>query len=259
MERALTDQRVLITAGASGLGRAMSEGFLAAGARVHVCDIDPEALSLCQTDLPDLSCSLADVALPDEVERLFADADSALGGLDVLVNNAGIAGPTALAEDCRPKDWTRTLAVNLDGAFLCIRQAIPRLKQAGGGVILNMSSTAGLHGCPQRAPYVASKWALIGLTKTLAMELGPHGIRVNALCPGSVEGPRIDRVIAADAASRGVAPEEVRRQYQRQASLRSFVTAEDVVQAAVFLCGPAGRRVSGQAIAVDGHTETLSL
>ncbi|MEM7226529.1 MAG: SDR family oxidoreductase [Pseudomonadota bacterium] len=259
MSHGLTDKRVLITAGASGLGRAMAAAFLAAGARVHICDLDKTTLSACQETMRGLTTSQIDVAEHEAVERLFVDAEAALGGLDVLINNAGIAGPTALAEDCSPPDWSRTLEVNLNGAFFCARQAIPLLKLAGGGVILNMSSTAGLHGCPQRAPYVASKWALIGLTKTLAMELGSFGIRVNAICPGSVEGPRIERVIAADAASRDRTPEEIRMHYQSQTSLRCFVSAEDVAATALFLASPAGRRISGQAVSVDGHTESLSL
>ena len=255
----LADKRVLITAGASGLGRAMAEAFLSAGARVHICDLDAAALAACRDALPSLTASRTDVASAEQVAGLFAEAEATLGGLDVLINNAGIAGPTAPAEDCTPDDWTRTLQVNLNGAFFCARQAIPLLKQAETGVLLNMSSSAGLHGCPLRAPYVASKWALIGLTKTLAMELGPFGIRVNAICPGSVEGPRIERVIAADAANRGRTPEEIRQLYQSQTSLRCFIGAEDVAQTALFLASPAGRRISGQTVAVDGHTESLSL
>ena len=264
MGQGLTDKRVLITAGASGLGRAMTEAFLGAGARVHICDLDEAALADCRDALPGLSTSRTDVASPEQVASLFVEAEAALGGLDVLINNAGVAGPTAPAEDCAPEDWSRTISVNLDGAFFCARQAIPLpkqagLKQAGGGVMLNMSSITGLHGCPLRAPYVASKWALIGLTKTLAMELGPFGVRVNAICPGSVEGPRIERVIAADAASRGRPIEDIRRLYQGQSSLRCFIGAEDVAATALFLASPAGRRISGQAVAVDGHTESLSL
>ena len=161
-------------------------------------------------------------------------------------------------EDCAPEDWRRTLAVGLDGTFYCLRRAVPLLKRAGGGSIVNISSTAGLMGYPLRAPYTAAKWAVVGLTKSLAAELGPFSIRANAICPGSVDGPRMDRVIAAEAAARGVAPEQVRESYLRQTSLRTFIAAEDITNMALFLCAEEGRHISGQALAVDGHTESLS-
>jgi NAD(P)-dependent dehydrogenase (short-subunit alcohol dehydrogenase family) len=176
----------------------------------------------------------------------------------VLVNNAGIAGPAGPTEDCDIDAWRQTLAVNLDGAFHCLRHAIPLLKETGAGSIVNIASTAGLYGYPLRAPYVASKWALIGLTKTLAIELGPHGIRANAVCPGSIDGPRMDRVIAAEAAARSVSQASVREAYTRQTSLRCFIDAADIADMVLFLCSDAGARINGQAMAVDGHTESLS-
>jgi NAD(P)-dependent dehydrogenase (short-subunit alcohol dehydrogenase family) len=148
--------------------------------------------------------------------------------------------------------------VNLDGAFYCLRHAIPLIKAAGAGSIVNLSSTAGLFGYPLRAPYVASKWALVGLTKTLAIELGPFGIRANAVCPGSIDGPRMDRVIAAEAAARGTSEAVVREAYMRQTSLRSFIDASDVAEMVLFLCSDAGAKITGQAMAIDGHTESLS-
>jgi NAD(P)-dependent dehydrogenase (short-subunit alcohol dehydrogenase family) len=207
-------------------------------------------------------CDVSDAA---SVERFFAwiaEDLRATGaeGIDLLVNNAGIAGPTARLEDQPIAAWNATIDVNLNGMFLMTRSAIPLLRErAPGSAIITMSSTAGLFGCPLRGPYVASKWALIGLTKTLAMELGPEGIRANAICPGSVEGPRIDRVIAADAAERGLTTDEVEREYKRQTSLRTFATREDVTAMVRYLMSPAGARISGQAIAIDGHTEGLSL
>jgi NAD(P)-dependent dehydrogenase (short-subunit alcohol dehydrogenase family) len=258
MADGLTNLRVIITAGGAGIGRAIARAFHAAGARVHICDVDTAALGDAQAELPGLGVSEADVSDPDQVDRLFDAALDALGGLDVLVNNAGIAGPTALLEDCETADWRRTLAINLDGQFYCLRRAIPALKAAGGGVIVNIASTAGLFGYPRRAPYVASKWAVVGLTKSLAIELGPSGIRVNAICPGSIEGPRMDRVIAAEAAATGCSEEEVRQAYVRNTSMRCFIDAEDVANMAVFLCTPAAAKVSGQALAVDGHTEGLA-
>jgi NAD(P)-dependent dehydrogenase (short-subunit alcohol dehydrogenase family) len=175
-----------------------------------------------------------------------------------MVNNAGIAGPTAAIEDIAIEDWRRTLAIDLDGVFYCLRRAVPLLKQAGGGSIVNLSSTAGLFGFPQRAPYVASKWAIVGLTKTLAMELGPFGIRANAICPGPVEGPRIERVISAAAESQGVDPEVVRKGLTGNISMRTFVSAQDIANMALFVCTDLGRNISGQALAVDGHTESLT-
>ncbi len=258
MADGLTNTRVIITAGGAGIGRATARAFHAAGARVHICDVDAATLADAQAELPGLSVSEADVSDPDQVDRLFDAALDALGGLDVLVNNAGIAGPTALLEDCEPAEWRRTLAVNLDGQFYCLRRAIPALKAAGGGAIVNLASTAGLYGYPRRGPYVASKWAVVGLTKSLAIELGPSGIRVNAICPGSIEGPRMDRVIAAEAAATGSSEEEVRQAYMRNTSMRCFIDAEDIANMAVFLCSPAGAKVSGQALAVDGHTESLA-
>ena len=258
MAAGLEDKRILITAGGAGIGRAIADAFCAAGARVHVCDIEPEALADAQEHWPDLGTTLADVADPVQVDALFEEASAHLGGLDFMVNNAGIAGPTAAVEDCAIEDWRRTLAVNLDATFYCARRAIPALKAAGGGGIVNMSSSAGLFGYALRSPYVAAKWAIIGFTKTLAMELGPHGIRANAICPGPVAGPRMDRVIAAQAAARGVPEQEVRDTYTRHVSLRTFIAPEDIANAAVFLCSPAGAKISGQAFPVDGHTESLS-
>lgn len=258
MADGLTNSRVIITAGGAGIGRAIARAFHAAGARIHICDVDAATLADAQAELPGLGVSEADVSDPDQVDRLFDAALGALGGLDVLVNNAGIAGPTALLEDCEPAEWRRTLAINLDGQFYCLRRAIPALKAAGGGAIVNLASTAGLYGYPRRGPYVASKWAIVGLTKSLAIELGPSGIRVNAICPGSIEGPRMDRVIAAEAAATGSSEEEVRQAYMRNTSMRCFIDAEDIANMAVFLCSPAGAKVSGQALAVDGHTESLA-
>ena len=254
----LSNARVLITAAGAGIGRAIATAFHRAGARVHICDLDRDALDDAAAALPGIGTTLADVASPGDVDRLFGEALAGLGGLDVLVNNAGIAGPTAALEDIDPADWRRVLTVNLDSQFYCLRRAIPALKAAGGGSVVNLSSTAGLFGYPWRAPYVAAKWAVIGLTKTMAMELGPHGIRVNAICPGCVDGPRMDRVIAAQAAAAGASDQEVRESYIRQTSLRTFVDAEDIANMVLFLCGPAGAKISGQALAVDGHTQSLS-
>lgn len=251
--------RVIVTAAGSGIGRTIARAFLDAGARVHVCDLDDSLLEAFRKGAPGLGTTRADVADPDQVDRLFDDAVGHLGGLDVLVNNAGIAGPVGPIETINPEGWNRAIAVNLTGHFLCARRAVPLIRQAGGGSIVNIASTAGLYGCPNRAPYASSKWGVIGLTKTLAMELGTSGIRVNAICPGSVAGERIEHVIRAESQARGVSADEVRESYLRQSSMRTFVEGEDVANLVLFICSKRGSKISGQALPVDGHTEALTV
>jgi NAD(P)-dependent dehydrogenase (short-subunit alcohol dehydrogenase family) len=246
--------RVLITAGAAGIGRVMAETFVAHGARVHVCDIDEKALASVGTPL---TGSRADVSDLSQVERLFEDVRKNLGGLDVLVNNAGIAGPTAKVEDIRPEDWERCIAVDLNGMFYCTRKAMPMLKAAGGGSIVNLSSAAGRHGFPQRTPYAAAKWGVVGFTKSLAVEAGPDKVRANAILPGLVEGERIDRVIDAKAKALGVPSEEFRERLLATTSMRSMVSAQDIANMALFLCTKAGEHITGQAIPVDADVRYL--
>lgn len=257
--KGIAGKRVFLSAAAAGIGRATADRFLQAGAHVCLCDIDEAALARLEGSRDRLTVVRADVADPGQLESAFLTVARDLGGLDVLVNNAGISGPTANTESISPAEWQRTIDVNLNGAFYCSRLAIPLLKASGGGSIINIGSTAGLHGYPLRAPYAASKWALIGLTKTLAMELGPHGIRVNAVCPGSVEGPRIDGVHAAKAAARGVSVEEIREAFRQKSSLRTLIAPDDVAETILFLCSDSAARISGQALAVDGHTETMRM
>ncbi len=178
--------------------------------------------------------------------------------LDLLMNNAGVAGPQQPVEEIAVEAWQQTLNTDLSSMFYLTRLAIPTMKAQRGGLILNMSSSAGRYGCPNRSPYVAAKWAAIGLAQTWAMELGPWNIRVNALCPGSVGGERIERVIQKDAEERGVDPDAIRTVYQRQSSLRAFASAEDIAAMVCFLAGPGGRMISGQTIGIDGHTESLA-
>ncbi|MBL4629656.1 MAG: SDR family oxidoreductase [Paraglaciecola sp.] len=249
---------VLVTAGANGIGRRIAEKFLGYGCKVHVCDIDKKVIADFLEANPTATASVADVANVSQVEQMFVDLMTHYQHLDVLVNNAGIAGPTALVEDIDPQDWAHTINVDLNGQFHCTKFAVPLLKKNGSGSIINISSNAAFFGFPMRSPYTASKWALIGLTKTWAMELGPHNIRVNALCPGSVSGERIDNVIRLDAAKRGVTPDVVRDVYAEQSSLRIFVSPDDVANMAVFLCSELGASLSGQAIGIDGYTEHLS-
>ena len=257
MEISVSGLKVLITASATGIGFAVAKAFLESGAEVHICDINSEKLETCTQSLPGAGITCADVSDPAEVDKLFEEVASQLNGLDVLINNAGIAGPTAPVEDVDPQDWERTMAVNINGQFYCARRAVPLLKDAGGGSIINMSSSAGLLGYPMRSPYAASKWAVIGLTKTMAMELGEFGIRVNAVCPNAVEGPRMDAVIAAEAKAKGISEADVYKDLVQGTSMRTFVTTYDISSMILFLCSNAGSRISGQALSVDGFTETL--
>jgi NAD(P)-dependent dehydrogenase (short-subunit alcohol dehydrogenase family) len=257
MDLRLEGARVVVTAGGSGIGLATALAFQREGARVHVCDIEPSHLVELRTLAPQITSSLCDVSDPGAVSALFADALAALGGLDALVNNAGIAGPTAPAAEVELADWQRTLAVNLTGQFLCAKRAIPLLKASGNASIANLSSAAGRFGFPNRTPYAASKWGVIGFTKSLAIELGAFGIRVNAICPGAVAGARIDSVFAAKAALRGVAAEVVRDEALAKTSLHRLVTAEDIANAIVYLASPLGRNISGHALPVDADTHAL--
>lgn len=257
MELLCQGQRAVVTAAATGIGRVITETLVANGAQVYICDVNESALVACQRALPTVGGLKADVADAAQVDRLFEAALSHLGGIDLLVNNAGIAGPTAPVEEITLEQWNETLAVNITGQFLCTRRATPHLKAAGGGLIVNLSSAAGLFGFPNRTPYAAAKWAVIGFTKSLAMELGPYNIRVNAICPGIVEGERQDRVIAAKAQAEGRTVEAVRTQITRQNSMGTFVQAQDIANMVLFLASAAGNKISGQALSVDGHTETL--
>jgi NAD(P)-dependent dehydrogenase (short-subunit alcohol dehydrogenase family) len=257
MRISVKEKRVLITAGASGIGYAFAKAFVENGARVHICDISEILLAGCKKTLPDVGATLADIADPAQVDRLFEEALLHLGGLDVLINNAGIAGPTAAVEEVTPAEWDRTMAININGQFYCARRAVPHIKAAGGGFIINMSSSAGILGYPLRSPYAASKWAVIGLTKTMAMELGETGIRVNAICPNAVEGPRMDAVITAEAQAKGISEKEVYDRLVAGTSMRTFVSTDDVVNLVLFICSEAGSKISGQALSVDGYTETL--
>ena len=217
MDLRLDGKRVILTAGAAGIGRVTLKTFVDAGAEVFVCDVDDDALNEVRTSFQNVGVMHADVANPDDVDRLFDTALERLGGLDILLNNAGIAGPTAAVEDVDLDDWRQTLDINITGQFLCAKRAVPHIKAAGGGSIVNLSSAAGRFGFPLRTPYAASKWAVVGFTKSLAIELGPSKIRVNAICPGAVAGDRINRVIAAKAEARGVPFEEMYQHYANTA------------------------------------------
>jgi NAD(P)-dependent dehydrogenase (short-subunit alcohol dehydrogenase family) len=257
MDMTMQGKRAVVTAGASGIGLAIARTFHAAGAQVHVCDVDGKAIASFLAELSGASATLADVADAAQVDAMFADLAARWGSLDVLVNNAGIAGPTQRVEDIDAQEWYRTIAVNLHGAFHCTRRAVPLIRAAGGGSIINLSSAAGRLGFPLRTPYSASKWAIVGLTQSLAMELGPHHIRVNAILPGLVAGERIERVIAAKAKALGISEAEQRERMLSKVSLRRMVSAQDVANMALFVASPAGENVSGQSLSVCGNTEHI--
>jgi NAD(P)-dependent dehydrogenase (short-subunit alcohol dehydrogenase family) len=257
MDIGMNNKRVVVTAGAQGIGLAITQAFVAAGAQVHICDVNEQFLAGASKQLPGVTQSRTDVSREDQVDAMFAELAQRWGALDVLVNNAGIAGPTAKLEETELEGWSQTIAVNLTGPFLCARRAVPLLKAAGGGSIVNLSSAAGRLGFPLRTPYSASKYGVIGLTETWAMELGPAKIRVNAILPGVVAGERQERVIAAKAASYGIGHEEMRERLLAKVSLRAMVTAQDIANQILFICSPAGATISGQSLSVCGNVEHL--
>ena len=253
----LDGQRALITGAGSGIGKVMAQHFEKAGARIWICDADTNNLEQSLKENPDWNGTPCDVSEENQVDQLFKEMSDSFGGLEILVNNAGIAGPTAPVEEIDPGEWRRSVGVNLNGAFYCTRLATPLLKNSPKASIINISSVAGRLGFARRLPYASTKWAMIGFTESLAKELGPSGIRVNALLPGIVEGPRIEGVFQARAESEGVPYEEVRDRVLNNVSMKRMVSAGDVAEMAVFLCSEAGKNISGQSISVCGNVENI--
>jgi len=245
--------RVLVTAGGSGIGAAIASAFAETGAKIHVCDIDDAALAAFQKRIPSCQASHADVGDETQVAALFETQQARFDGLDVLINCAGIAGPTAGVEKISEQEWKRVIEINLNGQYRCLHHAVPMLRTSKNANIVCISSVAGRMGIPWRTPYVATKWAIVGIAKSLAEELGPDNIRVNAILPGIVEGPRMDGVIRARAKLEGIEETAMREDYLRHISLRRMVSADDVALMCLFLSSPAGRNVTGQAISVDGN------
>ncbi|MBM3519857.1 MAG: SDR family oxidoreductase [Alphaproteobacteria bacterium] len=255
----MAKQRVMITAAADGIGRAIAKAFAAEGARVHICDVNEQALARFREEFPEIAASHVNVRNEGEVDSWFDDALEDLGGLDVLVNNAGTKGPTAPVDDIELADWRECLEVCLDAQFLCARRAAPVMKAQKSGAIVNLSSNAGLHGFGNRTPYAAAKWGVIGLTKSLAIELGPYNVRCNAICPGSVRGDRINRVIEGEAKLRGVPYEVVAAEIVNNQSIARFTEADEVAELCVFLASDKARMITGEAIAIDGNVETFHI
>jgi NAD(P)-dependent dehydrogenase (short-subunit alcohol dehydrogenase family) len=244
-------QKVLITAGGAGIGLAIGKAFAATGASIFICDIDTQALAAASRAIPDAIVKPCDISSRAEIERIVPAAVEALGGIDVLINNAGVAGPTKPVEEMPPAEWDRVVAVNITGMFDVTRLAIPHLKKSKAGVIVNLSSIAGRFGFANRAPYAATKWAVIGFTKTLALELGQWGIRANAIAPGAVEGDRIVRVFQGRAQISGRSLEEVKADAFAAQSIDGFIDPKDIAQLAVFLASDAAKSISGQVIPID--------
>ena len=258
MDLGLQGHRVIVTAGAGGIGREIARGFAAEGARVVVCDVDRDALSALAESDPDLIALPCDVADRAAVADFMGQALERLGGLDTLVNNAGIAGPTGAVQDIDPEDWDRCLNVCLTGQFNMTRLAVPALKDSANASIANLSSLAGRLGFRLRTPYAAAKWGVIGLTKSLSIELGPDRIRVNAILPGLVAGDRQRRVLEAKAQRTGRSFEEVEAEAMSYASLKEYVTPQQIADQILFLASERGRTISGQALSVCGDTQMLS-
>ncbi|MFN0192378.1 MAG: SDR family oxidoreductase [Aestuariivirga sp.] len=252
-------QRVMITAAAAGIGRAIAKAFAEEGARVHVCDVNEAALAEFREEFPDIAATHVNVRDEGEIEAWFDEALEDMQGLDVMINNAGIKGPTAPVDDVDYDDWRECIEICLDSHFLCARRAAPVLKAQKSGCIINLSSNAGQHGFGNRTPYAAAKWGVIGLTKSLAIELGPFNVRCNAICPGSVRGDRINRVIEGEAKLRGVPFDVVAAEIVNNQSIARFTEAAEVAALCVFLASPAAAMITGQDIAIDGHVEVFHI
>lgn len=255
-ESLIMTQRVLITAGAGGIGLAIAKAFVSNGARVHIVDVNAQAVSEITKHYPSMTGTVGDISNPSDLDTLFQDLHDQLGGLDVLVNNAGIAGATAPVVDYPIDTWNDVLSINLTGTFMVTQRAIPLLKQSKAASILVMSSLAGRFGYPNRVAYATTKWGLVGFAKTLSMELGPLGITTNTIHPGAVEGPRIQSVLEGRAKVSGRTVEEESESALANQSIKQFISPADIAALAVFLAGPNARTISGQTFPIDGDSKS---
>jgi NAD(P)-dependent dehydrogenase (short-subunit alcohol dehydrogenase family) len=248
-------ENVVVTGAADSVGRVMAEKFLALGHRVHICDVRGDALAATLAANPGMRGTLASVGKPAEVEALFAEAIGWMGGVDILVNNVGIGGPRAAIEDVSYADWDEVVTVDLNGMFYCMKQVLPGMKARRHGVIVNFSSGSTRTGLPFRAPYVAAKYGVEGLTKNAARELGPFNIRCNAILPGMIDNARMRGIVERNAKATGKTVEEIEEGYLRYISMRTKIQPAEIADMVLYLCSPAARHVSGQLIGVCGNLE----
>ena len=259
-QRKLLNKKIIISAAADGIGWSIAQECMLNGAIVYISDKNNESLdTISKHDLYEKQLFLDKVNAHDaqEVENYFNKIKNKVDSVDALINNVGIAGPTGKLDELNINDWKETLDININSHFYYTKFSIPLIKKNNGGSIINLSSTAGLFGFPLRSPYAASKWAVIGMTKSLAVELGEYNIRVNAICPGAVSGDRMERVIEAKAKSLGVKEESIQTDYESMTSLKTFVDKKDVSNMAVFLLSDQAKKISGQVMTVDGNTERM--
>jgi len=257
----LFNKKIIISAAANGIGWSIAQECMLNGAIIYITDKNKESLDkISKHKLYEKQLFLDRVNSENfqEVENYFNKIKNKVDSIDALINNVGIAGPTGKLEELNINDWKETLDININSHFYFTKLSIPLLKNNNGGSIINLSSTAGLFGFPLRSPYATSKWAIIGMTKTLAMELGENNIRVNAICPGSVAGDRMKKVIKAKAQSLGVKEENLQKDYESMVSLKSFVDKKDISNMAVFLLSEEAQKISGQVMTVDGNTERMN-
>jgi len=247
------EQVAVITGGGGDLGRSLADAFAEAGTRVVLLDVPPalqRAIALCRKQRMENFALRCDVTKESDVRRAFRIVDQRFGRLDYLMNNAGVEGPTRRAETISLADWERTLHVNLTGAFLCAREAVPLMRKRGG-VIIQIGSVAGRIAYSLRLPYAVSKTAMEALTRGLAAELGKYRILVNLVAPGPIAGAHMNRVIRKRARASGKSQGEVRESYVQASSLRCMVTYDDVVRSVIFLCSPAAKNITGQTLEVS--------
>jgi NAD(P)-dependent dehydrogenase (short-subunit alcohol dehydrogenase family) len=256
----LQNKKIIISAGASGIGWATTKVCVAKGASIYLCDIDSNAINKVKKhSLYNKRIFVSETDASDEIEVIdfFYKIKKKFRNLDALINNVGIEGPTRPIEKLDSKEWENTLHVNVNSHFYFTKQAIPLLKKSKNGSIINISSVAGIMGYPLRSPYAASKWAVVGITKTLAMELGKYKIRVNAICPGTIKGDRMKRVIRDKAKFEKVSTKTIENDFVSMASMRSWINPEDIGNMCAYLISDEANKVSGQVIAVDGNCERM--
>ena len=256
--KTLQNKKIIISAGASGIGLATTKVCLSRGAYVYLCDIDNKSIKkLNKHPLKNkrLFIYQCDASNEEQVSLFFDNIKKKTKRIDALINNVGVAGPTGSLEKLKSKDWENTLHVDVNSHFYFTKKAIPLIKKTKNGSIINISSTAGVLGFPLRSPYAASKWAIIGVTKTLAMELGKFNIRVNAVCPGTIKGDRMKRVIRDKAKFTKVSSKSIEKDFISMSSMKQWILEEDIGKMCSFLISDDSSKVSGQVISVDGHTE----